>query len=96
MHGLQLLNTQNRIKLSQLRDHAIVGCVRHPEHWQQIRNDQHDILGHLGPGNGLHATEHRAEQNACKTNPDGNAKWNGKSPRGDNTRSSDLRRHIGE
>ena len=70
--------------------------IRHPDYRSQISDDQHDVLGNLGPGHRPHAAEHRAQQNARKAEPDTNFKWNLQRPGSDGSGRVDLCRHISE
>ena len=96
VQGLELHNTLDRVAGGELWNQAETLLVGHPDHRQQIGDDQHDILRHLGPGDRPHAAEHRTKQNAEQAEPDADLERDSQRARSDRPRRVDLRRHIGE
>ncbi len=52
------------LPVGQLGDRDREDLERQVHDRHQVGDDQNDVLGHLGPGDRLHAAEHRAEQHA--------------------------------
>ena len=69
---------------------------RQPDHRDQVGHDQDDVLGHLGPGDGAHATEERAHQNTAQAQKDAQLEGHAREAGGDQTDAINLRHHIGE
>ena len=93
---LEFAEPRDRIAVDELRDESEALLVRHPDHGDQIGDDEHDVLRHLGPGHRPHAAEHRAEQDAEQTEPDSDLERDVQRTRRDGARRVDLRRHVGE
>ena len=96
MKGFEFLNPLDSIKLCNMRNQAIAKLVGHPEYRNHIGDDQHDILGNLGPGHSPHTAKHRTEENTQKTCPDTQLERNSQGTGGHNTGTGDLGRHISE
>eukprot|EP00951_Prasinocladus_malaysianus_P004231 scaffold29884_cov40-Prasinocladus_malaysianus.AAC.2 len=43
---------------------------RHPDAWDEVGDDENNVLCHLCPSDGPHASEQRTEQNACEADED--------------------------
>ena len=82
--------------IHQLRHRNAGDLGRHQEGWDQIGNDQHDILRHLCPGDSAHAAQHGADQNARKAHKHRNAEGHIQEALGDDANTHDLRDDIDE
>ncbi len=92
----QHLDLLQRLTIHQLRDRHAGHLHRQDDHRDQVGDDQDDILRHLGPGNRAHTAQHRADQNAGKTNEHRNLERDAEEARSDDANAENLRRHIGE
>ena len=86
----------DRLPVGELRerDAIALGGQDHDRH--QIGDDQHDVLRDLRPGHGLHAAQHRAQQDADEPGEHGDLELHAEEARGDDAGAVDLRRHVGE
>ena len=106
LHHLLLLGRGQQTRL-QIRDFADLLAVHHhrnrtpqlfvgqPGDRNQKREQQHHILGHLGPGDGAHAAQKRAQQHAAKPQHDADLELHARQARGNQADAVDLRDHIG-
>ena len=69
---------------------------RQPNHWQQVRNDQNHVLGHLGPGHGTHTAQERAHQDTGQTGKNTHFESQTGQTSGDQADTINLCHHIGE
>jgi len=67
-----------------------------PHHWNHVGNNQNDVLRNLRPGNRLHATQERADQNASEAQENTDFKLHTGQTGGDQTHTINLRDHIRE
>ena len=70
--------------------------VSQPGHRNEKGQQQHDVLRHLGPGDGTHATQKRAQQNTAQSQQDADFELHAGQPRCDQANAINLGDHIGE
>ena len=78
---------------SDRRPHLLVG---QPGNRYQKGQQNHDVLGHLGPGDGPHAAKERAQQHAAQPQHDADLELHAGQARSDQAHAVDLCHHIGE
>ena len=69
---------------------------RQPYHWQQVRDDQNHVLSHLGPGNGTHAAQERANQDTGQAGKNTHLESQTGQTGSDQADTINLCHHIGE
>ena len=69
---------------------------RQPHHRNQIRQDQHQVLRHLGPGDRPHAAQERTQQHAAQAEKDAEHEIDAGELDGDEAHAVDLRHQVDE
>jgi hypothetical protein len=94
-----------RFALRQFRQHRAVRDLRQrivgvldgqPDGRQQERHQDDDVLRHLGPGDGAHAAQKRADQDAGQAEENADREIDPGEARGDQADRVDLRHHVGK
>jgi hypothetical protein len=93
---LQLGDLLQLLAVDQLR-HRHAGLLhRQPGHRHQVGDDQHNVLRHLRPGDGAHAAEKGAQQDAAERGEHADLEGQTGQAGDDQADPIDLRHHIGE
>ena len=92
----KLRNAFQREAIHKLRQRHARDLGRHQEGRDQIGDDQHDILRHLRPGDGAHAAQHGADQNARKAHEHRDAEGHIQEALRDDANAHDLRHNVNE
>ncbi len=90
------LDLGKNLAVGELRDRNAELLGGEDDHRDQIGDDQNDVLSDLRPGNGAHAAQHRADQDADEADEDRQFEAHAQQAGADQAGADDLRHHIGE
>ena len=93
--ALALLRLQHPA-VGQLRDRDREELEGQVHHGHQVRDDQDDVLRHLGPGDRAHAAQHRAEEHAEQADEDADVEVQADEARHDEPDARHLGDEVGE
>ncbi|MCU0990727.1 MAG: hypothetical protein MUE63_14400 [Xanthomonadales bacterium] len=103
--GLLRVGGQRPLARVEVAQHLAVHRLRHRDsgdlpghhhHRRQVGDDQHDVLGDLGPGDRPHAAEEGAHQDPGQADEHADLQRQADEAAGDDAHAVDLRHHVGE